>query len=178
MWATKSTITSSSSSSGIWAWPMRSRTSGTMLAQAVGDQLDVVHAVVDEVNLPAAGQLALDRVANQLVVPAGDLRFDGQAILGRRFEVRNVAQADERHVQRPRNRRGRERQHIDRRPQRLQPLLHIDAEPLLLVDDHQAQVVELDVLRGQPMRADDDVDLARLEPGERCRALPRACRSG
>ncbi len=28
-------------------------------------------------------------------------------------------------------------------PQRLQPLLDLDAEPLLLVDDHQAQVVEL-----------------------------------
>ena len=31
-------------------------------------------------------------------------------------------------------------------PQRLEPLLHFDAEPLLFVDDHQAQVVELDVV--------------------------------
>ena len=140
---------------------------GHDLPQAVGDQLDVADAVVDEVDLPAAGQLALDRVADQLVVPAGDLRLDGQAILGRRFQVRDVAQADQRHVQRPRDRRGRERQHIDHRPQRLQPLFDIDAEPLLFVDDDQAQVVELDVLRGQAVRADDDIDLARLQPGDR-----------
>ena len=138
-----------------------------MLAQPVGDQLDVADAVVDEVNLPAAGQLALNRVADEPVVPARDLRLDGQAVFRRRFEIRNVAQADQRHVQRPRNRRGRERQHIDHRPQRLQPLLDIDAEPLLFVDDHQAQVVELDVLRRQAVRADDDVDLARLQPCDR-----------
>ena len=58
-------------------------------------------------------------------------------------------------------------------PQRFQPLLHLDAEPLLFVDDHQAQVVKLHVLldasRCVPI---DDVDLARLQPCERLRALP------
>ena len=38
----------------------------------------------------------------------------------------------------------------------LQPLLVLHAEPLLLVDDHQAQIFELDVLREQPVRADRD----------------------
>ena len=47
------------------------------------------------------------------------------------------------------------------------------AEPLLLVDDQQAEIAELDVLRQQAVRADDDVDLAGGQIGERsfCSAL-------
>ena len=42
-----------------------------------------------------------------------------------------------------------------------------DAEALLLVDDQQAEIAELDVLRQQPVRADEDLDLAGLEILER-----------
>ncbi len=42
----------------------------------------------------------------------------------------------------------------------LSALLVVDAEALLLVDDHQAQVLELDLLAEQPVGADHDVDLA------------------
>ena len=35
-----------------------------------------------------------------------------------------------------------------------------DAEPLFLVDDQQTEIAELHIFRQQPMRADDDVDLA------------------
>ena len=53
---------------------------------------------------------------------------------------------------------ARERQHVDRAPELLEPLLGRDAEPLLLVDHDQAEVLERDVLRQQPVGADDDVD--------------------
>ena len=56
--------------------------------------------------------------------------------------TRHVADADQRHVQRARDRRRRQRQHVDLAPQLLQPLLVRDAEALLLVDDEQAQVLE------------------------------------
>ena len=46
------------------------------------------------------------------------------------------------------------------RAELLQPLLVRDAEPLLLVDDQQAEVLERDVAAEQPVRADHDVDLA------------------
>jgi hypothetical protein len=36
-------------------------------------------------------------------------------------------------------------------------------EAVLLVDDHQPQVLELDLLLDQLVGADDDVDLARRE---------------
>ena len=42
----------------------------------------------------------------------------------------------------------------------LQALLVPDAEALLFVDDQQAEIAELDVLREQAMRADDDIDFA------------------
>ncbi len=42
----------------------------------------------------------------------------------------------------------------------LQPLFVAHAEALLLVDDQQAQVAELDVLRQQAVRADHDVHFA------------------
>ena len=45
--------------------------------------------------------------------------------------------------------------------QLLQPLLVLDAEMLLLVDDEQAEIGELDVLAEQRMGADDDVDRRR-----------------
>ncbi len=45
----------------------------------------------------------------------------------------------------------------------LEPLLVLDAESLLLVDHDEAEVLELDVFGQQPVRADDDVDVAALE---------------
>jgi hypothetical protein len=57
-----------------------------------------------------------------------------------------------------RDRRGREGQHVDRRPERLEPLLVLDAEPLLLVDDDQAELLEGDVLLDDPVGPDQDVD--------------------
>ena len=44
--------------------------------------------------------------------------------------------------------------------QLLQPLLVLDAEMLLLVDDQQAEIAELDALAEKRMGADDDVDIA------------------
>jgi len=73
---------------------------------------------------------------------------------------RPVADAEQRHVQRARDRRRRKRQDVDRRAQLLEALFVHDAEPLFLVDDDQPEVRKHDVLLQQAVRADDDVDLA------------------
>ena len=52
----------------------------------------------------------------------------------------------QRHLQRARDRRRGQRQHVDVGAQLLQPLLVLDAEVLLLVDDEQAEVAEPDLL--------------------------------
>ncbi len=54
----------------------------------------------------------------------------------------------------------------------LQALLVGDAEALLLVDDHEAEVLELDVLLQEAVRADDDVDAA-VGDVRRPRRVPR-----
>ncbi len=112
---------------------------GDDLPQPPRDDLDVLDAIVDEEYLPVAVQFAQHGVADQLGVEAGDAGFDGQAVFRRRLQVRDVAQPEQAHVQRSRDRRGGHRQHVDRLPQRLEPLLHLDAESLLLVDHHQAR---------------------------------------
>ena len=131
------------------------------------DRVDRLDAVVDEVDLAAALELGADGARDDLLVELDDVGLDRQAILRRRLDDRHVADAGERHVQRARNRRRRHRQHVDALAQLLDPLLVRDAEALLLVDDQQAEIPELHVLREQPVRADDDLDLAGLEIVER-----------
>ncbi len=81
--------------------------------------------------------------------------------------TRQVAQAFQRHAQRARDRRGGQRQHVDLGAQRLHRLLVAHAEAVLLVDDQQAQALELHRLDEQLVRADDDVDRAVLDALQR-----------
>ena len=104
---------------------------------------------------------------DDLRIELDDVGLNRQAILRRRLDDRHVADADERHVQRPRNRRRAHRQHVDFFFELLDLLLVGDAEPLLFVDHQQSEIAELDVLRQQPMRADDDVDFAGGQVGQR-----------
>ena len=135
-------------SSAIWPWPIADLRLRHDRLQLVGDLVDVVDAVVDEVDLPVAVQLAQDGVADQLLDRSGRCASRSARRSGRRrFQVADVADAQQRQVQRPRDRRRRHRQHVDRLPQLLEPFLVLDAEALLLVDDDQAEVLELHVLR-------------------------------
>ena len=174
----KASITFSSWPSGIWPWPTAIRAPGQELAQLLGLGLDRLDAVVDEEDLAAAVELAQDRVADEPGRRLGDARLDRQAVLRRRLDERQVADAGEGQVERPRDRRRRERQDVDLAAQLLEPLLGGHPEALLLVDDDQAQVAEPDVLAEQPVRADDEVDRARRRarrssPPARCRATKR-----
>ncbi len=58
---------------------------------------------------------------------------------------------------------AREGEHVDPHLEAPQRLLLGHAEALLLVDDHQAQVLGLHVLREQPVRADEHVHRAGRE---------------
>ena len=113
---------------------------GQQLAQLLGLRLDRLDAVVDEEDLPAAVELAQDRVAHEARGRLRDARLDGQPVLRRRLDDAHVAHAGEGQVERPRNGRGRQRQHVDLRAQLLEALLVGHAEALLLVDDDEAQV--------------------------------------
>ena len=111
-----------------------------------GEFVDRLHAIVDEVDLPAALQFQLDRRADQLLVELGDDGLDRHAVFGRRFDHAHVAQADERHVQRARDGRRRHGEHVHSFAHLLQPLLVAHAEALLFVDHQQAEILELQIL--------------------------------
>ena len=128
--------------------------------QAVGHRLNRHHAVVQKENLSAAVQFALDGVADDALVELGDDGFDRQAVLRRRLDGAHVAGAGEREVKRARDRRGAQREHVHQRAQTLEFFLVQHAETLFLVNHHQAEVFEGDVVLNQPVGADDDVHRA------------------
>ena len=78
---------------------------GHELAHVGRDVLDVLHAVVHEEHLPLAQQLAPDRLRHGARVVLVDVGEDRLAILGRRVDERQVADAGERHLERARDRR-------------------------------------------------------------------------
>ena len=127
------------------------------------DVCDVIDPVVDIVHLAVSRKLAVDRLAHELVVVLHDIGLDRHTVDRRLLEHRHVTDADQRHVQRPRDRRRRQRQHVDVFLQILDALLMRHAEALLLVDDQKAEVPELDVLTEQTVGANDDIDTAGLQ---------------
>ncbi len=69
-------------------------------------------------------------------------------------------------MERPRDRRGGEREHVDLEPERAKELLLRDAEALLLVEDDEPEVLRDDVAREDAVRPDEHVDLSLLEVRE------------
>ncbi len=139
---------------------------GAQLPQAFGRLVDRLDAVVQIEGLPLPGHLPLERALDQLVVVLADVGADGPASLRRRLDHGDVAETGERHVQRAGDRRRRQREHVDLEPQLPKELLLGDAEPLLLVDNHQPQLLRDDVAAEHAMRADQDFDLALVELGQ------------
>ncbi len=159
-------ILSSSSRSGIWPCATMKRSSGRRSPQLRRGLFDRLDAVVQVEALAAARRLALERDRDQLVVVLADEGADRPPPLGWRLDHRDVAQAGERHMERARNRRRAEREHVDLEPQLAQELLLRDTEPLLLVDDDETELLRDHVAREHPVRADQDVDLALGVVGE------------
>ncbi len=90
----------------------------------------------------------------------------------RRGDQRKIAQSAIAMFKRARDRRGGHGQQVDFGAQLFQLLLLAHAEALFLIDDHQAQILELDVRLQQLVRADDDVDLAVGQALAARRSLP------
>ena len=123
--------------------------------------VDGLHAVVHVVDLPAAGKLAPDGVGDDAPVMLEDVGLHRLAVDGRDLDGGHVANARERHVERAGNGRCRERQRVDLAGKLLELFLVRHAEALLLVDDEEPQVLEVQALLQQRMRADQKIDLAR-----------------
>ena len=79
--------------------------------------LDVAYAVMQEEHLALPLQLALDRVADDAFVVRADERLDRDAVQRCGLDGAHVLRAHEREVERARDRRGREREHVHERPE-------------------------------------------------------------
>ncbi len=130
------------------------------LLQLGGDFPDALHAVVHEVNLAAALEFLLDRRLDEFVVPAGDDGLNRHAIFGRSFDHAHVAQADQGHVQRARDGRGRHGEDVDLLAHLLNAFFVANAEALFLIDDEQAEVGKLEIFGEDAVCADKNVDFA------------------
>src|SRR6478735_2259950 len=144
---------------------------GDQLAQARGGHVDRLHPVVHPEHLPLTEQFPADRLDGDALVVAADVGEDRLAIGRRGLQQRQVADADEAHLQGARDRRGGQGDHVHVDLQLLHRLLGLDAEALLLVDDEEAEVLELDAVLQQTVGADDAIDLARFEAGEHLAGL-------
>ncbi len=136
---------------------------GHHLAHMGGGGLDVLHPVVQIVDLPAPGQLFLHGLGQDDIVVLEDECLHGLALDGRLLDGGQVADAAHGHVQGAGDGGGREGQHIHADEVLFQLLLVLDAEALLLIDDDKAQVVEADILGQQAVGAHHDVHAARLQ---------------
>ena len=136
---------------------------GYHLADMGGTGLDVVHPVVQVVDLTAPGQLLLHGFGEDDVIVFQHERLHRLALDGRLLDGGEVADAAHGHVQGAGDGGGREGQHVHADEVLFQLLLVLDAETLLLVDDDKAQVVEPDVLGEEAVGADDDVHAAGLQ---------------
>ena len=137
---------------------------GHDLGQQFGPFGDGLDPVVDEEDLPAPAQFAQDRLADQLLGEARHEGLDRQPVNRRGVDDREVADAHHGHVEGARDGGGGQGHDVHHGPEGLQPLLVLDPEALLLVDDQQAEILEGHILLQQAVGADDDVDVSLFEP--------------
>ena len=118
---------------------------------------------MQEIHLPAALEFAQAGFAHLSVRHLGHEGFDCQALLRRRGDHREVAQAVERKSQGARNRCRGQRQDVDRGAEGFQRFFLTHSKAMFFIDDDQTETLELHVLLQQPVRADQDVDLALFQ---------------
>ena len=133
---------------------------------------------MDEVDLPAPPQFAQDCLSDECVTRSDDLRANGQAASRRGVDDREITHARHGHLQGARDGGGRERQDVDLGAELLQVFLVFDAEPLFLIDDHEAQVAEYHILLDEPVRSDHHVDAAGCHVFENGFGILRRLKSG
>src|SRR5713226_8965245 len=105
-------------------------------------------------------QFTIDCVANDPLIIGGDHRLHGQSVERRGLNRGHVFYAYKRKVERARNRRGGERQDVDKFEELFEFFFMENAEALLLVDDDEAEIFKKDIAGDEPVCANDDIDAA------------------
>ena len=137
---------------------------GHELANPGGGLLDGRHPVVDQEHLTLAQELTADRGDDLFLVICAHEGQNRVTLLGRGGQRGHLADAGDGHLQGARDGSRRQGKNINGRAQALELFLVLDAEALLLVDHHQPEVLEGNLVAQQPMGADDEVDRAVGQP--------------
>ena len=177
-WPVKSRITRSSSRSFIWPWPVTMRASGTSFSSFSRMLAMVSTSLCRKYTWPP--RLSSRSTASRMMPSEKRLT---KVLIARRFcgavaITEKSRRPSMRHRQRARDRRRGQRQHVDLGAHRLQRFLLAHAEAVLLVDDHQPEALEFDILADQLVRADDDVDPAVGQFLQRLRRFLRRLEAG
>ena len=122
------------------------------------DLRNILHPVVDIIYLAVSCTFPLDRFPHHLVIIFHHIGLDRHTVIRRFFKDAHIPDPDKAHMECPRNRRCRQRQHIYVLLKLLDLLLMLNAEPLLLIDDQKAQILELDVIPKHPVSPDHNID--------------------
>ena len=146
---------------------------GRGLVHARHGVVDGLDAVGHVVHLTAATHLQANRRAHHVGVVLSHVHDYGAAPGRRRRDQAHVAHAARGHLHGSRNRRCRKREHVNLLAQVLELLLVLHAKALLLVNDHQAQVLGVHIGRKQTMRADEHINRALGKRLERALLLRR-----
>ena len=146
---------------------------GRGLVHARHGVVDGLDAVGHVVHLTAAAHLQANRRAHHVGVVLSHVHDYGAAPGRRRRDQAHVAHAARGHLHGSRNRRCRKREHVNLLAQVLELLLVLHAKALLLVNDHQAQVLGVHIGRKQTMRADEHINRALGKRLERALLLRR-----
>ena len=123
----------------------------------------VADAVVDKKDLTVAAHLEVDGLGDDFLVERVHFSLHRVTVGRRCLDDGHVTCPHKGELQRAGDGRGSHGERVDIDLQLLELLLHGDAELLFLVDDKQAEVLEMDVLADEPVRADEDVDLTLLQ---------------
>ncbi len=130
------------------------------LPQMLDGAMDVLDAVVDEEHLPAPVRLTQNCLTNCVVLLLRHERCDGHTLLRWGVDAAHIADAEQGHVERPRDGRGGHGEDVHRCAHLPQVFLVADAKALLFIDDDEPEIAEAHISGEQSVRADDDVDLA------------------
>ncbi len=118
---------------------------------------------VQVVHLAASVHLALDGSGGDTFVVQTHVGLDGMTVARRSLYDADIAHPRQRHLQRARDGRGAEGQHVGLHLHSSERLLLSHSEALLLIHDDQAQALGFHILRQQPVRADEHIHLSGRE---------------
>ena len=147
---------------------------GRGLVHARHGIVDGLDAVGHVIHLTAAAHLQANRRTHHVGVVLPHVHDHGTTPGRRCGDQAHVAHAARGHLHGSRNRRCREREHVDLLAQVFELLLVLHTKALLFVDDHHTQVLGVYIGRKQAVRADEYINRALGKRLERALLLRRS----